>query len=43
MVRAIEANGIRPVIESIFPFERIADAFCHLESGSHFGKVVLEL
>jgi NADPH:quinone reductase-like Zn-dependent oxidoreductase len=43
MVRAIEANAIRPVIDSTFPFERIADAFRHLESGSHFGKVVLEL
>lgn len=43
MVRAIEANGIRPVIDSTFPLERIADAFRHLESGSHFGKIVVSL
>lgn len=43
MVRAIEANGIRPVIDSTFRLEHISDAFLHLESGTHFGKVVVTL
>lgn len=43
MVRAIEANAIRPVIDSTFPLERLADAFRHLESGAHFGKIVIEV
>ncbi|PLK26930.1 NAD(P)-dependent alcohol dehydrogenase [Novosphingobium sp. TH158] len=43
MVRAIEANGIRPVIDSRFPLERLADAFRHLESGAHFGKIVIDI
>lgn len=42
MIRAIEASGIRPVIDSSFPLERIADAFRHQESGRHFGKICLE-
>lgn len=42
MIRAIEANGIRPVIDSSFPLERIADAFAHQQSQRHFGKIVLE-
>lgn len=42
MVRAIEASGIRPVIDSSFPLERIADAFHHQASGRHFGKICLE-
>ena len=43
MVRAIEANGIRPVIDTHFPLEQIADAFRHQESGKHFGKIVLDI
>lgn len=42
MIRAIDANGIRPVIDSSFPLEGIADAFRHQESGRHFGKICLE-
>jgi NADPH:quinone reductase-like Zn-dependent oxidoreductase len=42
MIRAIEANGIKPVIDSRFPLEGIADAFRHQESGRHFGKICLE-
>ena len=42
MVRAIEATGIKPVIDRRFALEAIADAFRHEESGSHFGKICLE-
>ena len=42
MVRAIEANQMRPVIDSSFPLEQIADAFRQQASGRHFGKIVLE-
>jgi NADPH:quinone reductase-like Zn-dependent oxidoreductase len=41
MVRAIDANGIKPVIDSTYPLEGIADAFRHQESGAHFGKICL--
>ena len=41
-VLALEATGIRPVIDSSFPLEKIADAFRHEESGRHFGKICLE-
>ena len=42
MIRAIEANGIRPVIDSSYPLEDLADAFRHQESGRHFGKICVE-
>lgn len=42
MIRAIEANGIRPVIDSSFPLEALADAFRHQESARHFGKICVE-
>jgi len=41
-VTALEQTGIRPVIDRRFPLERLADAFRHQESASHFGKVVVE-
>jgi NADPH:quinone reductase-like Zn-dependent oxidoreductase len=43
MVRAIEANAMRPVIDSHFPLEQIVAAFRHEESGKHFGKIVLDI
>ena len=43
LVRAIDATGLRPVIDSRFPLERLADAFRHQESGRHFGKIVVEM
>lgn len=43
MVRAIDAHGIKPVIDSTFPLERLADAFRHLQSGGHFGKICVEI
>lgn len=43
MVRAIEANGIKPVIDVRFPLERLADAFRHQKAGKHFGKIVLDV
>ena len=39
MIRAIEANGIRPVISDNFPLDALADAFRHQEANRHFGKI----
>ena len=41
MNRAIALNALKPVIDRIFPFEE-ARALAHMESGSHFGKIVLK-
>ena len=41
LVRAVEATGIRPVMDKTFPLEGIADAFRHQASGAHFGKIAL--
>ena len=43
MVRAIEVHGIRPVIDSTFPLDRLADAFRHLQAGGHVGKICIEI
>lgn len=38
-VRALEATGIRPVIDRVFAAGELADAFRHMEAGRHFGKI----
>jgi NADPH:quinone reductase-like Zn-dependent oxidoreductase len=43
MVRAINVNGIKPVIDSHFALENIGDAFRHQASGAHFGKICLDI
>lgn len=43
MVRAIEANGIKPVIDKVFPLDHIVDAFQYQESQKHLGKICLEI
>ena len=43
MPRAIDQNGIRPVIGRVFPFDEAAAAFRYIESTQHLGKVVVEL
>jgi NADPH:quinone reductase-like Zn-dependent oxidoreductase len=43
MVRGIEAAGIRPVLDRSFALEELPDAFRHLQSGRHFGKVCIEI
>ena len=40
-IRAIDANGIRPVIDSHYPLADLADAFRHQIAGAHFGKIVV--
>ncbi|HWA61549.1 MAG TPA: NAD(P)-dependent alcohol dehydrogenase [Caulobacteraceae bacterium] len=43
MIAAIEATGIRPVIDSTFPLDQIAAAFGHQVSQKHFGKICLSV
>ncbi|MFJ8001251.1 NAD(P)-dependent alcohol dehydrogenase [Streptomyces sp. NPDC096310] len=41
MNRVITAHRLRPVIDRVFPFKEALDAAAYMESGSHFGKVVI--
>jgi NADPH:quinone reductase-like Zn-dependent oxidoreductase len=43
MLRAIELHAIRPVIDRVFPFAEARAAYHYLESGVHFGKVVISV
>lgn len=41
LVNAIEKNNIRPVLDSVFPIEKVQDAFYRFKSGEAFGKVIV--
>ena len=42
MVTAIEACGMEPVIDRIFGFGQLREAFAYLAAGRHFGKVAID-
>ncbi|MGD9629864.1 MAG: NAD(P)-dependent alcohol dehydrogenase [Pyrinomonadaceae bacterium] len=43
MLRAIGVNKLRPVVDRVFEFSEAREALKHLESGSHFGKIVVRI
>jgi NADPH:quinone reductase-like Zn-dependent oxidoreductase len=43
MNRAVALAQLRPVIDRVFPFEEAVAAYRHVESGAHFGKVVISV
>lgn len=43
MIEAVEANGLRPVIDSHYPLAELAEAFRHQESQRHFGKICIDI
>jgi NADPH:quinone reductase-like Zn-dependent oxidoreductase len=44
MTKLMSANvdTTRPVVDKVFGFEEAKDAFAHLESQTHVGKVVIK-
>ncbi len=42
MNSAIALSGMKPVIDRVFPFSQLPEALRHMESGAHFGKIVLK-
>ncbi|SEO59997.1 NAD(P)-dependent alcohol dehydrogenase [Nitrosovibrio sp. Nv6] len=43
MIRAIDATGLRPIIDRHFPLEEIVEAFRYQETNRHFGKICLDI
>ena len=42
MCRAIELHGIQPVVDKVFAWTEVAQAFAAMQGGQHFGKIVLQ-
>ncbi len=43
MNRAIENNEVKPVIDRVFGFDDVPDAFASMASGAHFGKICIAI
>jgi NADPH:quinone reductase-like Zn-dependent oxidoreductase len=41
LCRAVEVNGITPVVDRVFGFGEVQEAYRYLKAGQHFGKVVI--
>jgi NADPH:quinone reductase-like Zn-dependent oxidoreductase len=42
MVTAIEATGLEPVVDHVYGFGQLREAFEHLVAGRHFGKLAID-
>jgi NADPH:quinone reductase-like Zn-dependent oxidoreductase len=40
---AIATAGLHPVIDRVFGLEEVREAFLHMQSASHFGKIVIRM
>lgn len=43
MIRALDANDMKPVIDKTFPLQDLIEAFRYQASGAHFGKICIEV
>jgi len=43
VMRFVDASGVKPVIDRVFPFGQAQDAYRYLASGAHVGKVVIDV
>ncbi|MGV3616631.1 MAG: zinc-dependent alcohol dehydrogenase family protein [Fimbriimonas sp.] len=43
MNRALTLHELHPVVDRVFPFEAAPEALTYLQSGGHFGKIVVTL
>ena len=43
MVRAIDAHGIKPIVDQRYAFADAREAYENLPKGNHFGKLVIEM
>jgi len=41
--RAMAASKLKPVVDKVFAFDAAREAFAYLDSGAHFGKVVVRV
>jgi NADPH:quinone reductase-like Zn-dependent oxidoreductase len=43
LTHLVDLAGIQPVVDRVFPFDKAIQAYEYLESGRHFGKVVIQV
>ena len=43
LITALEATGIKPILDKHFPLADLGDAFRHQAANAHFGKIVVDI
>ncbi len=43
LLKAIEINKLEPVIDRVFDFEEAREALAYMQTGKHFGKIVIRI
>jgi NADPH:quinone reductase-like Zn-dependent oxidoreductase len=43
LVRAVDADGLKPVVDRVFPLSDPREAFLHQEAQAHFGKICIDI
>jgi NADPH:quinone reductase-like Zn-dependent oxidoreductase len=43
LVALLEAGDIQPVVDTVYPFDELVEAHCHLESGKKCGGIVIRV
>lgn len=43
MNSAIESAGLHPAVDRVFALDQVREAFLHMQSASHFGKIVVQM
>ncbi len=43
LARGIAATGIRPVVDRVFPLEKLGEALAALRAGAFFGKIAIQI
>ncbi len=43
LLKAVDVAKLEPVIDRVFAFDEVREALRHMESGSHFGKIVIRI
>jgi len=43
VIKGLEKGTLKPIIDRVFPFDKIVDAHCYLEASGQFGKIVVAI
>lgn len=43
MIRALSLARVEPVIDKVFDFDQLREAYQYMADGKHFGKVVIRV
>jgi D-arabinose 1-dehydrogenase-like Zn-dependent alcohol dehydrogenase len=43
LMKAVGVTKMQPVVDTAFEFDQAPEAYQHLKSGRHFGKVVIKI